>query len=173
MSILRDLDPNYGKSNVDNQRSASRWKAITLTMGVASIALVSWIAGKNLDAKILDDTPAPSTMPAAMAVKPNAEVRIEDASNHAKSKGAVIDESKTATTTLADNLSPSPQQSSISTSDAVHHDNSHQGVRNAKVTAAKPNKSLAQKSEKIEKPQSRNNKSLADRDVAIISSLVK
>lgn len=174
MSILKDLDPNYGKTNVADQRTTSRWKAITLTMGVASIALVGWTAAQNLDAKIPDGTPAPSTIPAAIAVKPSSEVRVEDTTAQAEgSKGAVIDESKAATTILASNLSLSPEQSSTSISDAAHLKDSHKDMQNTKVAVAKPNKGLAPKSRKIEKPQSRSNKALADRDVAIIRSLVK
>ncbi|PKO39800.1 MAG: hypothetical protein CVU33_03970 [Betaproteobacteria bacterium HGW-Betaproteobacteria-6] len=172
MSILKDLDPNYGNTNVADQRTTSKWKAITLTMGVASIALVGWTVAQNLDAKVPDDAPAPSTIPVAIAVKPSSEVRVEDANAQAEGvKGAVIDESKAATTTLASNLSPLPEQSS--TSDGAHEKDSRANLQNTKGAAAKPNKGPAPKSRKIGRPQSRSNKSLADRDVAIIRSLVK
>ena len=167
MSILRDLDPNYGKANVGDQHVASRWKAATLTIGVASIAFFGWTAGQNLDAKIPDGTP-----PAEIAVKPGIEARVESVTAQAEPKAALIDESKTATPSQASNL-PLSDLLSSSISGASHQKDGSKELQNAKITVAKPQKRPPQKSRKIDRPQSRTNKSLVDRDVAIIRSLVK
>lgn len=172
MSILRDLDPNYGKANFGDQHVASRWKAATLTIGVASIAFFGWTAGQSLDAKIPDGTPTPSTIPAEIAVKPGIEARAESVTAQAEPKGALIDESKTATPSQASNL-PLPDLLSSSISGTSHQKDGSKELQNAKITVAKPQKRPPQKSRKIDRPQSRTNKSLADRDVAIIRSLVK
>lgn len=168
MSILRDLDPNYGKTNVGDQHVASGWKAATLTLGVASIAFFGWTAAQNLDAKIPDDISVPSKI----AAKPGIETRVESAIAQAEPKGATIDELNAATPSQLGNT-PLPELSSTSIPSASHQKEGSKEMRNAKVTVAKPQKSPVQKSRKIEKPQSRTNKSLADRDVAIIRSLVK
>ncbi|MBS1140776.1 MAG: hypothetical protein H6R13_2229 [Proteobacteria bacterium] len=176
MSILKDLDPNYEKTHQSNQGS-NNWKVIALAVSVATIAFIGWTSIQNLVGRKTDDISASSGLPPPVLAKEKTEIAVIQP----ETKGAVIDELKPAQipqnieaandasanrTNLAEQTSPPPMVT-------APREQQLKEVREEKVAMAKPQSSPAPHIRKIEKAPPVGEKATADRDVAIIRSLVK